>query len=187
MKINLLKMLALCIGISGLSSHSHAFTFKGEKAIKLQQEDGVTHSVGIITFANHSDGTTYKIEWKDESFGEHFLSMRPFKCFEGDTKHWCRVPYPYTIRRNVGPDDLTDLEYDLLFIWKGSGEYGINMWNGVYYRLEVQENRLVGVLHEMDMEKLGVPPNAGNLRPIREVDLEEGYPESHWLPKIIIE
>ncbi|MDJ0614553.1 MAG: hypothetical protein QNJ29_12860 [Rhizobiaceae bacterium] len=168
-------------------SHSFAFSFDGQKSIKLQQEDGTTHNVGTINFEVRENSIGYTIEWNDESFGEHFLSMRPFKCFEGDTKYWCRVPYPYENKRRVSATELTDLEYDLLFIWKGATEYGINMWNGVYYQLQIEDDRLIGILHEMDMEKLGVPPDDGNLRPIREVDLEEGYPESHWLPRLIIE
>lgn len=181
--------LALGFGVLGFASTtaSYAFTFQGEKQIKLQQEDGTSIAVGTITFSNKEGRTTYEIDWNDTRFGEHFLSMRPFKCLEGETKHWCRVPYPYEIRRNISATDLTDLEYDLLFIWKGASEYGINMWNGVYYQLEEDGERLAGTLYEMDMDKLGVPPEAGNLRPIREVDLEEGYPESHWLPKIVIE
>ena len=112
--------------------------------------------------------------------------MRPFKCLEGSTKYWCRVPYPYENRRLVTADDLTDLEYDLLFIWKGATEYGINMWNGVYYQLRTDGSVIIGALNEMDMDKLSAPPDDGNLRPIREVDLEPGEPESHWLPKLLI-
>lgn len=187
MKSMLLATIAFNLLFLASVSQSMAFSFDGKKEIKLQQEDETTHVVATIDFKTQDNSTTYNIEWNDQVFGEHFLSMRPFKCFEGDTKYWCRVPYPYEIKRHISETDLTDLEYDLLFIWKGASEYGINMWNGVYYRLQLEDGRIVGTLHEMDMEKLGVPPDEGNLRPIREVDLEEGYPESHWLPKLIIE
>ena len=103
-------------------------------------------------------------------------------------KYWCRVPYPYEIKRQISSGDLTDLEYDLLFIWKGASEYGINMWNGVYYKLTAAKAvKVTGALNEMDMDKLSAPPEDGNLRPIRAVDLEPGEPESHWLPRIVIE
>ncbi|PRY75360.1 hypothetical protein [Marivita geojedonensis] len=129
----------------------------------------------------------YAIEMKSEKFTDHFLSMRPFKCLEGPEKTWCHVPYPYMIRRDVSKD-LTDLEYDLLFLWKGATEYGIDMWNGVYYRLGVSDDgRIRGTLHEMDMNILSVPPDDGNMRPIREVDLEPGDADSHWLPELVIE
>ena len=84
--------------------------------------------------------------------------------------------------------DLTDLEYDLLFLWKDSSEYGIDLWNGVYYQLEVSDDgRIRGLLHEMDMNILSAPPEDGNMRPIHDNDLEPGEAESHWLPILVIE
>ena len=159
----------------------------GSKSITLVQQDGTRHVVGEVTFEPESDGTRYMIEWRGEAFEEHFLSMRPFKCFEGSAKYWCRVPYPYEIKRKITPKDLTDLEYDLLFVWKGANDYGINLWNGVYYKLAGGEEQLVGALHEIDMNVLSVPPEDGNLRPVREQDLEPGDPDSHWLPRLVIE
>ena len=156
----------------------------GDRIVYLAEADGTRHEVGKIAFG--ADGS-YDLQWQDTPFANHFLSMRPFKCMEGPAKHWCRVPYPYENRRTVGAKDLTDLEYDLLFVWKGSGEYGINMWNGVYYRLEPDGDRLIGALHEMDMDILSAPPDDGNLRPIRGGDLTASDPESHWLPYVIIE
>nr|MDJ0640618.1 hypothetical protein [Paracoccaceae bacterium] len=117
---------------------------------------------------------------------DHFLSMRPFKCLEGPEKHWCHVPYPYEIRRDLSAD-LTDLEYDFLFLWKAATDYGIDTWNGVYYRLEADGAGFAGTLHELDLGQLAVPPAAGELRPIAEKDLHEADPESHWLPRLIVE
>ncbi len=129
----------------------------------------------------------YTVEMAEEPFADHFLSMRPFKCLEGPSKHWCHVPYPYEIARNVG-NDLIDLEYDFLFIWKGATEYGINMWNGIYYKLEGDAGgTLTGTLHEMDMDLLSAPPAAGELRPLRQKDLHLTDPASHWLPRLVIE
>ena len=164
-----------------------AADLSGKKQIKLVELDGRTHAVAEIEFKPSASGASYKIIWKDEPFSDHFLSMRPFKCLEGTTKYWCRVPYPYEIKRQVSKSDLTDLEYDLLFIWKGAKEYGINMWNGVYYKISAKDGKLIGTINEMDMDRLSAPPDDGNLRPIREQDLEPGEPESHWLPKLVIE
>lgn len=127
----------------------------------------------------------YSVTLNDAVFSDHFLSMRPFRCVEGEEKTWCYVPYPYEIRRDV-TQDLTDLEYDFLFVWKGRNDYGINMWNGVYYVLTPDQDGFVGAMHEMDMDMLAVPPAAGELRPISEHHLEEADPDSHWLPKLII-
>ena len=159
----------------------------GDKTIYLVSVEGERTAIGDISFAPDGDASTYTIAMREEPFADHFLSMRPFKCLEGPAKHWCFVPYPYEIKRKVSADDLTDLEYDLLFIWKGATEYGINMWNGVYYRLEIEGDKLVGRLHEMDMDILSAPPDDGDLRPVGEYDVEESDPESHWLPVVVVE
>lgn len=160
---------------------------EGEKTVSLETVGGEAVAIADIVFTPEGDGATYEIAMRESPFADHFLSMRPFKCLEGAAKHWCHVPYPYDIRRRVTAEDLTDLEYDLLFLWKGATEYGINMWNGVYYRLEAEGDRLVGRLHEMDMDQLSAPPEDGNLRPVREQDLEESDPDSHWLPVVVVE
>lgn len=152
------------------------------RAVYLEAQDGQRLAIADLVV---EDGA-YDLTLRDGPFSDHFLSMRPFKCLTGAEKHWCYVPYPYENARNIGAE-FTDLEYDLLFLWKGAGEYGINMWNGVYYKLEAEGDRLVGVMHEMDMDILSAPPEDGNLRPVREVDLEPADPDSHWLPRLVIE
>lgn len=159
----------------------------GVRTLFLVEPDGARHAVASIRFTRNGDGATYEIAWRDDKFSDHFLSMRPFKCLEGPLKYWCRIPYPYPNRRTVSKADLVDLEYDTMFIWKGAAEYGINMWNGVYYKLRVDGDRLVGSINEIDMDKLSAPPEDGNLRPVREMDLEPGEVESHWLPTVVIE
>ncbi|WP_300009264.1 hypothetical protein [uncultured Roseobacter sp.] len=154
-----------------------------ERQVYLEAQDGTRVQIASLILAG--DGT-YSVQMQEAAFTNHFLSMRPFKCLEGPAKHWCHVPYPYEIARDVSAD-LTDLEYDFLFLWKGAGEYGINMWNGVYYDLSDQDGVIVGILHEMDMNLLAVPPDAGELRPLKAGDLHASDPDSHWLPRMVIE
>ena len=179
---------ALSIFVTMLvSAPALAETPVGERTVKLVDQNGDAEVIATIAFKPSAGGSAYTIDWRDEVFTDHFLSMRPFKCLEGPETLWCRVPYPYAIERRVTPDDLTDLEYDTLFVWKGAGEYGINLWNGIYYRMKRDENGIAGDLHEFDANLLAVPPEDGNLRPISGQDLEPGDPESHWLPRIVIE
>lgn len=154
---------------------------EGENGVWLQAQDGARIRIATVTEA---DGR-YDLQMNDAVFGEHFLSMRPFKCVEGPDMLWCHVPYPYEIKRDISKD-VTDLEYDFLFIWKPAGSYGIDMWNGLYYELEGDQNTLTGTLHEMDMNVLSVPPEDGNLRPLTAKHLEPGDAESHWLPHLVI-
>ncbi len=178
-------ILLLSLIVSTTSSIADPLT--GDRTVRLVEAGGTSHVVARISFEPAPGGVRYSIDWNNNVFTDQFLSMRPFKCLNGPRKFWCRVPYPYQIRRIVSADDLTDLEYDLMFLWKGATEYGINMWNGVYYRLEADGERLVGRLNEIDMNTLSAPPDDGVLRPIRDTDLEPGDPESHWLPRIVIE
>lgn len=146
-------------------------------------ETGQGDQIEIATLKGGPDG--YSVAMTDAAFSDHFLSMRPFKCVEGPQKTWCHVPYPYDIKRTAS-QDLVDLEYDFLFVWKGKTEYGINMWNGVYYVLENDGPGFVGTLHEVNMDLLAAPPEDGNLRPLRAKDLEPSDPDSHWLPVLRI-
>ncbi|QBF30607.1 hypothetical protein [Thalassococcus sp. S3] len=180
MRIKALAAALFCASAIGAGAEMPV----GPKTIALVDGEGARVEVGDILFA--PDGG-YRIDWREAPFKDHFLSMRPFRCLEGAHKHWCHVPYPYAINRAVSPDDLTDLEYDLLFLWKGATEYGINMWNGVYYRLTLENGQITGALHEMDMDALSAPPDTGNLRPLSEDDLHEAEADSHWLPYVVID
>lgn len=179
--------LGLIAAVPPSSGGAAAAELSGHKSIYLVAGENERIEVATVTFSGAGDNARYAISWHDDKFDDYFLSMRPFKCLAGTEKLWCRVPYPYANGRAVSAGDLTDLEYDLLFLWKGAGEYGIDMWNGVYYRLAVEGQRIIGGLHEVDMDILSAPPDDGNLRPITPADLEEGDPDSHWLPKIVIE
>ncbi len=154
-----------------------------ERSVFLEDNAGTRIRIATLDLAADD---TYSVRLDETAFTNHFLSMRPFKCLEGPEKHWCHVPYPYEIRRDLSAD-LTDLEYDFLFLWKGATDYGIDAWNGVYYKLEEDGAQLAGTLHELDLGQLAVPPAAGELRPIAEKDLHEAEPESHWLPRLIVE
>ena len=182
-----INLSLLLVGFSVGIAAADAALREGTRAAFLESADGTRIHVADVTFAQDAAGWSYTLEARDAPFTDHFLSMRPFKCLQGAAKHWCAVPYPYEIKRTVSAEDLTDLEYDFLYLWKGSTEYGINMWNGVYYKIRAEEGRLVGRLHEMDMDVLSAPPPDGELRPIGKWDIEEGDPDSHWLPVLVIE
>lgn len=154
-----------------------------EKRVYLEDQKGARLEIAVLNIAENG---SYSVTMSADNFSEYFLSMRPFRCLEGPKHHWCHVPYPYAIARNVSVD-LVDLEYDFLFVWKGASEYGINLWNGVYYRLSDADGKIVGQLYEVDIKLLAVPPAKGDMRPIRAKDLHASDPGSHWLPVMVIE
>ena len=170
-----------------LATPGLAEPLSGERQIIFVDGEGNRHTAGRVAFTPQGNQTSYSISWTPSAFEDHFLSMRPFRCMEGPAKLWCHVPYPYPINRTISGDDLTDLEYDLLFVWKGASDYGINMWNGVYYQLEATETGLAGHLHEMNMDVLSAPPPDGSLRPVKAGDLHQVDPGGHWLPRVLIE
>lgn len=170
---------------TGVTGASMAFAQSKAEIKQVFLEDAQGQKIAIASLNIAPDGS-YRIDMNGAVFSDHFLSMRPFKCLEGPVKNWCHVPYPYEITRNLSRE-LTDLEYDLLFIWKDKTDYGINMWNGVYYKLDDQGGEWTGVIREMDMDVLSVPPEAGELRPLRAKHLHEADPESHWLPRLVIQ
>lgn len=175
----MIRLMAVILSALAVNA-AHAET---SRKVYLEDQSGARIEIAQLGVAE--DGG-YTLSMNAAPFTDHFLSMRPFKCLEGPGKHWCHVPYPYALDRNIS-SALTDLEYDLLFVWKGSAEYGIDMWNGLYYRLDEQDGNLVGTVHEMDMDLLSAPPDADQRHPLRAQDIVETDPDSHWLPKLVIE
>ena len=122
----------------------------------------------------------------DSKFENKFLSMRPFDCLPHPQQVVCHLAYPYEIKHHITSDDLTDLEYDLLFIHKRPEEYGIDAWNGFYYEMKMTDSGFEGELRETDLNVLAAPPKDGNLRPIKRSELHEAS-DKHWPRRVIIE
>jgi len=130
-------------------------------------------------------GWDYQLKMQEAAFGDYFLSMRPFKCMTDSVDMLCHLPYPYQVNRQIDKKDLTDLEYELLFIRRKPTDYGINPWNGLYYQIRWQNGQLIGEAYEVDLDLLAVPPEDNNLRPIRKHDLHEIDGAQLWLPRLV--
>ncbi len=150
-------------------------------------EAGAERAIGTVTLRADGDGYRFEVVLDDAQFEDHFLSMRPFKCLEHSRYLLCHLPYPYENRRRITAGDLVDLEYDLLFIRKAPSEYGINPYNGLYYRLALDGDAIRGTLHETDLDALAAPPEASDLRPIEADALYETEPEAHPYPTLLID
>jgi hypothetical protein len=158
----------------------------GERKIVLSSASEKIE-IGTAVFDGSGEIRTISVKFKEELFKDHFLSMRPFKCLEG-VKYYCHLPYPYEWKGVISAGDLTDLEYGLLFVQKEPTAYGINLWNGVYYRLTLEDaGRISGTLHEVDMDTLASPPAPGNFRPLTEDLLTKVPSDGQWLPHLTIE
>ena len=56
----------------------------------------------------------------------------------------------------------------------------------MYYKLEANDFGWKGTMQEYDLNVLGIPPKAGELRPILKKDLHEASTEDHSLPFVEI-
>lgn len=159
-----------------------------KRTVTLQSSDGYSIDIASIEFTKQKgDGYSYTISIDDSKFSDHFLSMRPFKCFQGPKQMLCYLPYPYEKTKKISANDLGDLEYDLLFIHRKSTDYGIDPWNGVYYKLTLGKNaNLTGILKEVDLDILAAPPEQGVTRPITDTDLNDAETSGHSYPKLAI-
>ena len=136
----------------------HASPFEGTQKIYLVSSgDELTH-IANIEFKTQDHNSTYELTIVDEAFENQFLSMRPFQCIMGKKQVMCHVPYPYKKKGFLTDTDLLDLSLDLLFLHKSPSEYGINLWNGIFYKLQRNGNKIDGVVHEVDLNTIAAPP-----------------------------
>ncbi len=148
-------------------------------------EDNAQKRLAIATVDLAMDGS-YSLTFKEELFGDYFLSMRPFRCIDTE-RLVCHQPYPYKLNRILKDGDLRPLEYDLLFITKAQEEYGIDPYNGRYYILKETAKGYEGVIQGIDLNVLASPPEGDILYPITVDDLDEMEADSVQYPRIIIE
>jgi hypothetical protein len=164
-----------------------ASALDGQKTIYAEPVEGEPMAIGTVTFAEDGGRLAYSFDLDESVLSEHFLSMRPFKCLDLDGQTVCHLPYPYELTGEIQPPDWRDLEYRLLFLFKGVGDYGINFANGYYFRFEQDGDRLIGIRYETDMDQLASPPPDDLLYPLDETELYKSEGESHLLQRIIIE
>ena len=134
---------------------------------------------------NNDQVTGYQLSLDHHRFQDHFLSMKEMKCLEGP-ELWCHIPYPYKNPRILNSKDQRWLEHDLLFLFKRNTEFGANFWNGIYYKISVEDGQLKGTAQALDLNLLASPPEHLERPPISELDLEEADLQKRWLPTLRI-
>jgi len=142
--------------------------------------------IGQVRFTAKEGGYSFEFKLDEDKFEKQFLSMRPFDCMQKPKIMICHLPYPYKNNRFISEDNMVDLEYELLFLHKYPGAYGIDAYNGIYYQLKMTDKGIEGLLHDADMNELKVPPEEGNLRPMTPDMLYTASPSKHWFMKILI-
>lgn len=152
----------------------------GMKTISLVSSDGSSLAIGTATFSPDAAGAKVSVEMTAPEYQDEFLSMRPFRCLAGDKETWCHLEYPYDVPGHVTADDLVDLEYKLLFLFKSPAGYGIDAWNGLYFKLALQDDGSIsGKVNETDLNVLAVPPEDRKARVVTHKDLTAVEPDTH--------
>lgn len=164
------------------------FSLETDRAltITLHASDKESVDIGQITFTAKDDGYSYELSLDEEKFEKQFLSMRPFDCMQKPEIMVCHLPYPYQNNKYISAEDMVDLEYELMFLHKYPGAYGIDPWNGIYYLMKFTDDGIEGVLHDVDMKVLTAPPEEGNLRPLTHKMLYDANPAKHWFNTVTI-
>ncbi len=147
-------------------------SFPDNAGIYLIDSNQQEIKIGEVVFTNKENGATaVNVSMDNDKFTDHFLSMRPFRCIEGKSEWFCYLSYPYDLHSQITEDDLSDLEYQLLFIRKSPSEFGIDAWKGLYYQLHIEtDGTITGNLFEGDLNALQSPPEEKYAKPI---DLDE--------------
>lgn len=163
-----------------------AWDLAGTKQLVLHGKDGSQAEIGTVTFSAAADGTHFKLDMDHRQLKDYFLSMREFKCREGESELLCHVPYPYRNPGTVSRDNLAWLEHALLFFFKSPRDFGAKLWNGIYYKLELTEQGLVGTPQAVDLNLIGAPPADLNVPPYGPTERSEMPPGVRWFDRLTI-
>lgn len=164
-----------------------AWELQGSKTLTLHARDGQSLTLGRVSFEPQPGGAVrFALSFEDGLLKDHFLSMREFKCLEGQGEVLCHVPYPYAQPGTVSAQDYAWLEHALLFLYKKPGEFGAKLWNGLYFRFEATPTGLVGRPQAVDLNAISAPPTSARppYGPALRDDIAEG---ARWVSRLTIE
>lgn len=130
------------------------------------------------------DGYRFQFMRSGTAFQEHFLAMRPFHCLNGGSVSLCH--FPFETPRRISAADLTDLEYQFMFLEKPRASVSLDSRNGIYYEMKLVNDHIEGELKEVDMGPI-VAPEGKQARPIKREDLFMVDTSGKWLPQLTIE
>lgn len=179
--------LAILASVALFVPQAVADLVNGTKTVTLFTADGEKQVIGQVELKPGADGTEAAFSLGAPEFENKFLSMRPFQCLTDPKEWWCHLEYPWGLRKHISKDDLTDLEYQLLFLFKPPSSFGVDAWNGLYFKLAVEDDGVIrGDVHEVDLNELAVEPKEEFARPITPSLLTKVKPTSHRFARIEI-
>lgn len=166
------------------ASQAPAAELSGSKTATLISNSGEKIIIGSVKFSPDAKGTRAVFTADPKVFEERFLAMRPFLCLDGDRHSYCH--FPYKSPQIIIDSDLTDLEYQFMFLRKPRNAVSLDPTSGLYYELKKTANGIEGALREVDMTPI-IVPEGDMTRPIKRENLFTSDPSGHWLPRLVIE
>lgn len=166
---------------------AQAWELAGKHALRLHPRAGDPIVIGSVEFHPAGDRYAYSLHLDHGRFKDFFLSMREFKCLEGQGEIQCHVPYPYRHPATVAANDLAWLEHELLFLFKAPSEFGAKLWNGIYYRLQITGQGIVGLPQAIDLNHIGAPPADFDTPPYGAGERSDIPAGARWFGRLTIE
>ena len=182
-----LAVLASLIASLAAPLPALAWDMSGTRQIVLHTREGQAIPLGTVKFTPAGRETTFELHLDHARFKDYFLSMKEFKCLEGNNELQCHVPYPYPHAGKVSAGDLRWLEHALLFLYKSPKDFGAKLWNGLYYRMQITDKGIVGTPQAVDLNAIGAPPADPSIPPYGPGERTDIVPESRWFSKLTIE
>jgi hypothetical protein len=87
----------------------------------------------------------------------------------------------------VAANDLAWLEHSLLFMFKKPSEFGANLWNGIYFKLAADGQRLVGTPQAIDLNRISAPPARTDVPPFGAAQRDDIPAAARWFNRLTIE
>ena len=183
---NLICRLFFGLFAIALSLSASAWELAGSKTIALHTRDGQRIVIGTVDFTPKNEQATFTLHLDHAKLKDFFLSMKEFKCLEGEEIH-CHVPYPYPNPGTISRSDLRWLEHSLLFLYKQPKDFGAKLWNGLYYQMTLTDKGIVGTPQAVDLVQIGAPPANTSIPPYGPADRNDISPNSRWINRLTIE
>lgn len=181
-----LSRLAAMLLIAAAVPAAHAWELSGTKTITLHTREGQAVPIGTVSFEPKGNLQMFALHLDHSRFKDFFLSMKEFKCLESPQEIQCHVPYPYANPATVSVDDLRWLEHALLFLFKAPKDFGAKLWNGLYYRMEITSEGIVGTPEAVDLNLIGAPADDPSVPPYTIQDRSRIDPQSRWFSRLTI-
>ena len=181
------RNLGFLVGMLAVGPAAFAWELVGTKTIALHTREGQRINLGTVRFQSVDGKTTFTLHLEPERFKDFFLSMKEFKCLESSEEIQCHVPYPYPNPATVSADNLVWLEHSLLFFYKAPRDFGARLWNGLYYRMQVTEQGIVGTPQAIDLVQMGAPPVDPSIPPFGAEGRTDIAKDARWFNRLTIE